>query len=863
MKHVVRSPEVTVIIILFLLLWSRISGQEAFQTGSAGIQSADSLINHEFPETATKITSDDFNQGFIISPEGLIAGHIPGLRIMRINGSPETDYAITSLRSAAINVPSSPLFIVDDVPLYNSVPDLNSEDIQSITFLNNGSADIYGGQAACGALLITTKKGTGKLRVNYTGKFAVSAVKNRFDVLDADEYRNLVSEYSGDYAGTPGFPGNADTDWQKEIFHTATGNDHHLSISGSLKNVPYRFAFGRTMMQGTIKTSSYNRSTMIVSLTPDFFNDHLRFNINARASLKRNRTADERAVYFAAVADPTLPVRNDTGIDGGYTTYDYFRNPVAMLNLTDNRQNSNRWSANIMAEYRFHFFPKLSIMANYAAENYTERLHNVTDTAASWYQYGYYMLDTVIIKNRTLNARLDYSGTFDAIDSKIDLTGGFFIYSTYYGHSYLETTITHPEYGSLADSYHTRSRISWFSRMNFSVMGKYSLSVTLNKDKYSEGDFSGDGLSGLSPSVLLAWNLKNEPFLAGCTALHDLRLFFGYGNMKSLPQSILNDRPYSSSVPVFDPRLTTERRKWHNLGIDFSVLDGRVRGNITAFGNTTADMVVEAIISSGTNFFNSILTNGGNVTCKGLEMSINASLISRPDFTWDLSLVSSIQKNVINYLGENIEFLNAGLIPGTFGYYAQREEKGYPVNSFYLMQQVYSADGRPLEGLFTDHNNDGTTDYEDRYHDHDSNPAATIGITSALDWKNWEFSFSGRADIGNYLYNFENLNANYQTVMVYHRNVSPLIKDSQFGSSFYLSDYFVENASFFRMDYISLGYKFKKLVDNKLSLRLSATVENAFILTGYSGNDPEVQSGISYYTWPRPITALLAVSIGF
>lgn len=847
---------------LFVLCYS-LSAQEVFQERESDIRLADSLKNSVFAAGITKVNSPEFNRGFILSPEGLITGHIPGLLITSADGSPDAALSVRSLRSMSVRFHYSPLFIVDDVPVFGPAPDLNPEDIESITYLNNGPADIYGGQAAGGALLIKTKEGSGKLRLNYTGTIALSAVQNRYDVLDADEFRRLVSEYPGDVLQTPGFPGNADTDWQKEIYRAATGSDHHLSISGTLKKVPYRFALGETIMQGTIKTSSYRRSTIIASLTPHFFDNHLLLNINARASLKSKRSPDGRVIYYAAAADPTIPVYNDSGSGRDYTTSDFFANPPAILDMTDNRLYSCRWSGNIMAEYRFHFLPQLSIMANYAAENYSDRLHNVTDTAASWYQYGYSMHDTLIIKNRTINARLDYSGTFDAIDSRMELTGGFFIYRSNSVHSTFETTILHPEYYSSVYSDQTRSLLSWFTRLNFSVMEKYSLSLTINKDKYSEADFNRNGVKGLSPSVFLVWNLKNEPFLAGISAIDGLRLFFGSGNQKSLPMSIFTDYQNSSIVPAFSPNLKPERKSWYNLGLDFAFIKRRVSGYITAFQNTTSDMIIEAIVPSGLNFNNSILINAGKVTGKGLEISLKASIFSGHDLKWDLSLFSALQKNVINSLGENINFINTGLINGTIGYYAQRDETGYPVNSYYLMQQVYDTDGRPLEGLFTDLNHDGTTNYEDRRHCYFSDPAASFGISSIIGWKNWELSFSGRAELGNYLYNYENLNANYQTVMEYHRNVSPLIQASQFGSRYYFSDYFVENASFFRMDFISLGYIFSDLITNKLSLRLAATVENAFILTGYTGNDPEMQSGLSYYIWPRPTTASLSVAIGF
>ncbi len=822
-----------------------------------------SLVAEDTGGSITVIGQEDFNKGFIHEPAGLVAGRIPGLQITAADGSPFTQYDIKSLRSSALQFPIEPLIVVDDVPLLGTTPDIDPYNIESIAYLNNGPADIYGGQAANGVILIRTKKGTDNLRLNYTGRLAVSALQNRYDVFSADEFRNLINTHYAGQNEVTSLLGDASTDWQDEIYRTAVSHDHHFSVSGSFKTVPYRLAIGKILSQGTVNTSSYDRSTLSASLTPAFFDDHLKLALNINGTIDNDKIPDNNVSYFATAFDPTQPVYKE----GEYTSAYFTVNPVALLDLTDNRLKLNHWITNFAADYRFHFLPQMRIVLNIAADDLDRKLHQVTDTAASlgWNSDGRVEDHNYSVTNRIANLYLNYSGTIEAIKGKMDIIAGYFSHQARYYDKYEVAALYNPDFFYTYNEFsYERNQISFYGKMNFSVMQRYFLSFTLRNDAYS--GFSEDNGSGLSPSVSFVWNLKNESFLVDNKTIADLSLYFGYGNIMAYCPEYLNSEHsayYGSSMitPYFKP----ESKTWFNAGIRYSLFDYRLRGSLSAFSNTTSDMFMEVMVPSGGSFSNYLLINAGEISDKGLELTLEAALISGRDLTWNLGFFASLQKNRINDLASGIDFIEAGLIPAGVGTHIQRNETGYPVNSFYAMQQVYNSDGRPVEGLFVDLTGEGTVTYEDRRHYKTSDPYALMGISSSATWKDWKLAFSGRVSLGNYLYNSESLSGNYNNILSYQslENIPTLIENSEFNTSHPLSDYYIENASFFRMDNISLAYNLKKLFGSNVDCSLAATFQNAFTLTGYSGNDPEIVSGISGFTWPRARTASLEVSISF
>jgi TonB-dependent starch-binding outer membrane protein SusC len=823
-----------------------------------------SVVPAESAGSVTMISQEDFNKGFIQDPAGLVTGRIPGLLITTADGSPFTQYDIRSLRSSALQFPIAPLIVVDDVPLMGTTPDIDPYNIESISYLNSGPADIYGGQAANGVILIQTKKGSDKLRLNYTGRVAVSALQNRCDVFSADEFRNLVTTHFDGQPEVTALLGDADTDWQDEIYRTAVSHDHHLSVSGPLLTVPSRLSLGKSFTHGTIETSDYDRSTVSASLTPSFFNDYLRLQLNVNGTVDNNSIPDNQVSYFATAFDPTQPVYSE---DGEYTSAYFTVNPVALLDLTDNRLKRNHWITDFAADYRFHFLPQMRIALNIAADDVDSKLHSVTDTAASlgWNSYGRVADHNYSVTNRMANLYLNYSGTIKAVEGKIDLTAGYFSHQASYNDLYKVTALYNPDYFlSLNEYSYESNQISFYGKINFSMMQKYFLTFTLRNDAYS--GFSADNSSGLSPSVNIAWNLKNESFLADNRTIADLSIYFGYGNIAAYrPEYLDPEHPVYDVSRIISPDLKPETKNYLNSGIRCSLFDDRLRGTLSAFSNLTSDLITEVRVPSGGNFSRTVLFNVGEISDKGLELTLETELKSGSDLVWNLGFFGSLHKNRIISLAPGIEFIETGTVPSGIGTHIQRNETGYPVNSFYAMQQVYNDEGRPVEGLFVDITGEGTVNYADRRHYKTSDPSAVIGISSSAAWKQWKLAFSGRANLGNYLYNSESLSGNYLNILSNQslENIPALIENSEFNTSHPLSDYYIENASFFRMDYISLSYDLKKLFGSKIDCSLSAAVQNAFTLTGYSGSDPENVSGISGFTWPRARTASLEVSLSF
>jgi len=826
-----------------------------------------SLIPAESAGSVTVIFQEDFNKGFIQDPAGLVTGRLPGLLITTADGSPATQYDIRSLRSSALEFPLAPLIVVDDVPLLGTTPDIDPYNIESISYLNNGPADIYGGQAANGVILIQTKKGSDKLKLIYTGRVAVSALQNRCDVFSADEFRNLVTAHFDEQPEVTALLGDADTDWQDEIYRTAVSHDHHLSVSGPLLTIPSRLALGKSFTHGTIESSDYDRSTVSASLTPSFFNNYLRLKLNVNGTVDNNSIPDERVSYFATAFDPTQPVYSESGEDGEYTSAYFTVNPVALLDLTDNRLQRNHWITNFAADYRFHFLPQMRIALNIAAEDLDNKLHSVTDTAASlgWNSDGIVADHNYSVTNRTENVYLNYSGTINAVKGKIDLIAGFFSHQARYNDLYKVTALYNPDYFFSRNEYSYESnQISFYGKVNFAMMQKYSLTFTLRNDAYS--GFSADNSSGLSPSVSFAWNLKNESFLVDNRTIADLSLYFGYGNIAAYrPEYLNSERLGYDGSRMISPSFKPETKTYLNSGIHCSLFDDRLRGSLSAFSNLTTDMITEIRIPSGGSFSSTMLINTGEISDKGLELTLETELKSGSDLIWNLGFFASLHKNRIISLAPGIEFIETGIVPSGIGNHIQRNETGYPVNSFYAMQQVYNAEGRPVEGIFVDLTGEGTINYADRRHYKTSDPSAVMGISSSATWKQWRLAFSGRANLGNYLYNSESLSGNYLNILSNQslENIPTLIENSEFNTSHPFSDYYIENASFFRMDYISLAYDLKKLFGSKIDCILSAAVHNAFTLTGYSGTDPENVSGISGFTWPRPRTASIEISLSF
>ena len=442
--------------------------------------------------------------------------------------------------------------------------------------------------------------------------------------------------------------------------------------------------------------------------------------------------------------------------------------------------------------------------------------------------------------------------------------------------------------GSATESY----LVSFFGRVNYTLLDRYLFTATVRQDGSSR--FHKNNRWGLFPSFALGWKLKEEAFLKDVDVLSDLKLRLGYG---ITGQQNINsgDYPYlavyetnkdGAYYPIlgegityrpnaYNPDLKWEKTTTYNVGLDFGFLNNRINGAVDYYYRKTTDLLNSVFVSAGTNFKNKVLSNVGSLENSGIEFSINAKPVVTTDWTWDLGFNITYNKNEITKLttgdSENYYVAAGDNIGGGRDMKAMAHAVGHPASSFYVYQQVYDENGKPIENEFVDRNGDGTINGDGRYFYNKPAADVTMGFTSKLVWKAWDFSFSLRASLNNYVYNSVEAGGsdcnptsvysfgalNNRPLMGVANNIQNL-KDNTL-----LSDYFVQNASFMKCDNITLGYSFKKLFGAPIGGRVYAAVQNVFTITKYKGLDPEVEKGLDNNIYPRPLTTLIGLSLNF
>jgi iron complex outermembrane receptor protein len=849
----------------------------------------------------TSINAEDFNKGPQVTPEQLISGKVAGVQINSNGGAPGSGSRIRIRMGASLNASNDPLIVIDGVPLdgngisgvANPLSMLNPNDIESFNVLKDASATaIYGSRASNGVIIITTKKGAaGKVKINVNATEFVSNVSKKVDVLSPGAFRQLVQEH-----GTPaqiGLLGDANTDWQDVIYQTAWASDLNVNITGGIKKLPYRLSLGYLNQDGVLRTDNLKRASAMLNLNPKFFDNHLTVNLNVKGTFSKSHFADQGAIGTAVFYDPTHPVYNDSAkYDkfGGY--YEWTdaggnpntlapKNPLSMLNQRENIGEVNRSIGNLQLDYKFHFLPDLRANMNVGYDISETDGHVTTlPSLASVYLVGGTKSKYTQKRNSKLfDFYLNYAKDITSIDSRIDATAGY---------SYQDWIRESPAYptergiGSpipAGNPFKTQNTlVSFFGRVNYTYNDKYLLTATVRRDGSSR--FSPDTRWGTFPSAAAAWRISQEDFMQPVQFLSDLKLRVGYGVTGQ--QDIGQDYPYlarytesdsSASYqfgPIFyrtlrpqgyDEKIKWEETRTFNVGLDYGFLNGRISGSIDYYFKKTKDLLAVIPVPAGSNFTNRILTNVGNIENKGLEFVINATPVRTTNFSWESNFNITWNKSTITNLSKIKDTSSIGNevggIGGGVGNNVQIHTVGYNPYAFYVYKQVYDENGKPLEGLFQDINGDGNLDLEDKYRYKNPEPSVFLGFSSTLTYKKVSLSFTLRAQFGNYMYNnFHSNNGTYSNFRYsgYLGNVASNVLETGFEGSDsrrYWSDYYIENASFLRMDNISVGYHIGKLF-KFLNARASATVQNAFVITKYSGLDPEIAGGIDNNLYPRP-----------
>ncbi|PKP11720.1 MAG: SusC/RagA family protein [Bacteroidetes bacterium HGW-Bacteroidetes-4] len=867
------------------------------------------------------LNSDDFNKGPIATPDQLITGKVAGVQITSAGGAPGSGQTIRIRGGASLNASNDPLIVIDGIPtdndgisgLANPLASINPNDIESMTILKDASATaIYGSRASNGVIIITTKKGkVGQaLKIDYQGSVSIYQNTKKVDVLNGTEFIDAVTNYAGTFSNPSLITqhlGTESTNWQDEIFQSAVGTDHNLSVSGALANVPYRVSGGYFSQEGTLKTGKLDRMSFNASVNPSFFDDYLKLNLNAKGSATNSKFADEGAIGAAIQMDPTKPVYNTDGSfftwlnDDGTIKGQATRNPVAMLELRDDVSEVSRFSGNAQLDYKFHFLPELRANLNLGIDKSNSEGTITVDTAASWQKNGdlagYYSEYTQEKENKLLDFYLQYTKEVESIDLNFDVQGGYSYQAFYRSSSNYSKYATRAGVATETDTivpydlFQTENYLlSYFGRTNLKFKDRYMLTVTLRNDYSSR--FSPENRSGFFPSVAFAWNITKESFMDNATFVNNLKLRAGWGITGQ--QAITStDYPYQPnyylSTPTasyqfgntfyrgYRPDRYDENIKWEetstlNMGFEFGFLNDRFTGLIDFYSKKSVDLINEVPVPGGTNFSNRLVTNVGDLTNKGVEFNLVSRIISTTDLFWEVGFNCTYNKNEITRLTEfsNPDYLGVptGGIAGGVGNNIQIHSVGHSANSFLVYQQIYDETGKPIEGLYTDFSNDGEFNDKDKYIYKDPHPNFYFGINSAFSYKDLTFSFSGRAQFNNYVYN--NVSSNNGELSRLYRPEGPYIAnitrdglDVNFRIPQYWSDYYISNGTFFRMDNIMLSYEFKELAGSKVNLGLSASVNNAFVITKYKGLDPEVNNGIDNNIYPRPRVYMFGVNFKF
>jgi TonB-linked SusC/RagA family outer membrane protein len=883
-----------------------------------------SVKKNDATGSVVAISADKTNRGLTTSLTDMLAGKLAGVNITTSGGAPGAGATVLIRGGSSILASNDPLYVIDGIPidgtatsgLQTPLSEINPQDIETFTVLKDASATaIYGSRASGGVILITTKKGSlkDKFSVTYDGNASVSSIQNEVSVLSASQYTNFIKSFWGPTSPEAALLGTSNTNWQNQIYQTATSQDHNVSVSGYTGKLPYRVSVGYTDQNGVLKTSNFQRVTGALNLNPSLLEDHLKVNLNLKGAYSTNRFADTGAIGAALNYDPTQPVwnldangmpkgsANSTPTYGnGYTMWLGSdgkplslgtANPLSVINEEYNTSTVYQSIGNVQFDYTVHGFSDLKAHLNLAydlSQSNGDKI--IAENSPMSYVWGskkngagesdpYYQFKS----NTLMEFYLNYTKTWGV--HSLDVMGGYsyqhFFYTSWSATNYTDGIADVPRVDYPSELY----LLSFYGRLNYTLMEKYLLTVTVRDDGSSR--FEPNNRWGLFPSAALAWKLKEESFLKDVNWLSDLKLRLSYGvtgqqnvngNFYSyLPTytiSTYNDAQYqfgNAFYHVLRPAGYNAGLKWettdtYNGGLDFGAFNNRLTASVDVYKRITNNLLNSIPVPAGSNFTNILLTNIGSLENTGAELTIGGRPIQTKDFSWDISYNMSYNHNEITKLtrgtipGYGIQL---GGISGATGGTIYSDQVGSPVNGFYVHKQVYDAQGKPIEGAYQ--TIPGTTN--NMYVDHSPAPDYILGLSSRMTYKKWFMNFSLRSDIGNYNYNnvqsnMEMLNNSYSSSGFLMNVVSSALK-TNFSNAQYFSDYYIQNASFLKMDNISLGYNFTRLFNTKLVASIYGTVQNVFTITNYKGLDPEVVGGIDNNIYPRPQVYLVGLKINF
>ena len=748
---------------------------------------------------------------------------------------------------------------------------------------------------------------------------------------DSSAYKGLGwKEYNAD--GTPNYAaGTYDTDWQDEIYRAGVSHEHNVSLSGGISkqswSMPYRLSVGYTSQDGILKGSGYERITAGFNLNPSLFNKHLNLNINGKYSYSKTNPGGQSAVGAAITMDPTRPVKSSDDRFknwGGYwqwtkavTEYDptfpYDRsseapsNPVELVDHYNFYKSANILLGNVEADYKIHGFEDLHLHVNLAGE-YTDG--GEYDHKNPQSTYGFYYGGDSEEKQKKYNvlatAYAQYTKDFNKANHFDIMAGYEYSHMKFWGNKWSRSMYPSTNEGKndkgealagTVKSYDTSRYkgqiylVSWYGRANYSLLNRYLLTFTARYDGSSR--FSDGHRWGFFPSAAFAWRVKDESFLKNVDAISDLKLRLGWGKTgqqdtgkeyytpvfaKSTSMHHLypiggsaNNKGILYRPLAFNDDLTWETTTTWNIGLDYGMFDQRLTVNLDAYLRKTTDLLSETTIPAGQNFDRRLWKNAGTLENKGIEVAVTGRPIQTKDWFVELSVNAAYNKNEITELAGGRDMIEAGMKVGKDSYVTYHKV-GKPANSFWVFQQVYDENGRPIMGCYVDRDGNGEIDENDRYFYKNIVAPWTGGFSFKVSYKNWDLGSNFRASFGNYIYNgYAQSKANTKVLCNpsgYYENCTKELTTLGWTSYNYpLSDYFVQNASFLKCDNITLGYNFNNLLHmgnyKGISGRIYASCSNVFTITKYKGLEPEQTSGMDNNIYPRCRTFLLGLNLNF
>jgi TonB-linked SusC/RagA family outer membrane protein len=885
----------------FLLFGSILSAQTTDSIGTKKIEEV-VLIGYgkqkkaDLTGSITSISSKDFNGG-ATSPAQLIQGKTPGVQITTNNGAPGSGAQIRIRGGSSLTGSNSPLIVIDGVPqdfdgisgAADPLSLINPDDIATFDILKDASATaIYGNRASNGVILITTKKGTsGRLKISFSTIASVSEKMRNVDVLNADQFKDFVTaNASSDYVAKLG---TADTNWQNQIYQQAWGTDNNLAFSGGLKWLPYRLSLGYNEQNGIVKTNTFKRTSVGLNLNPVLFDKHLKIDVSLKGTYTDNRFPDGGVIGAATYFDPTQPIYSGNSKYGGY--YEWLdgtgnlnvngtANPLSTLQAIHDVSSVYRALGNIQLDYKVHFLPDLHLVVN-AGYDYTKGEGHKTvngNLRAGFFNGGSSSSYSQEKKNKLLETYFNYVKKVSIVN--IDLTGGYSYqdFETIAPSTY--TTLGNPPVGYNPNSLASATGytlLSFYGRGIFTFADKYILSLLGRRDGSSRF-YNGttNNIYGNFYGVSGAWKINEENFLKDSNVISTLKLRGGYGetgqqegfgNFPAFASYNLsgpgaqyqfgNSYYYFYRPGIYNPNLTWETTATKNAGLDFGFLKDRITGSVDIYQKDTRNLIVNSPIAAG-DLSNFNILNIGNIRNRGIEGSINFVPVKRENISWEIGFNATHYNPIVTKLQSNPDpsfNIATGGISGGVGNTIQAIAVGHNPNSFYVYQQAYGANGKPLDGVYVDRNGDGVINSKDLYFDKSTTPSAILGFNTKFSYKDFDISMSGRAVLGNYVYNNAAANSSIQSAQTngYLQNIYSTGAKYLFSGPQYFSDIYIENASFFRLDNINIGYNFKNFLKQNTNMRIYAMAQNVFVITKYSGVDPEIFNGIDngYYQLPH------------